>query len=189
MFTWENISLEVGKENEIKAVAYLSDGSTLEDRTVWVGELVEIDDTENAENIALNKPVVFASSEEVGNLAVGINDGIVDEGSRWCAASADDYPASVIIDLEKTYSISKVVTAAHKPGVRAYQFTVSVSDTQTGDYTVISDHSENTDNSGYYTDKLENPITGRFLKIEVTSCSDSTAFPCIWELEAYGVEV
>ncbi|MCM1165858.1 MAG: discoidin domain-containing protein [Lachnospiraceae bacterium] len=189
VFTWENISLEIGSENEIKAVAYLSDGSALEDTAVWTGEPVEDDDTENNENIALNKPVVYASSEEAGNPASGINDGITDEGSRWCAASADDYPASVIIDLEKTYGISKVTVAAHKPGVRAYQFTVSVSNTQDGDYTVISDHSENTDNSGYYADELENPITGRFLKIEVTGCSDSTAFPCIWELEAYGAEM
>lgn len=38
VFTWKNVSLEVGKENKIKAVAYLRDGNVLEDTAVWVGE-------------------------------------------------------------------------------------------------------------------------------------------------------
>lgn len=38
VFTWENVSLEINKENEIKAVAYLADGTTLEDTAVWTGE-------------------------------------------------------------------------------------------------------------------------------------------------------
>lgn len=38
VFTWKNVSLEVGRENKIKAVAYLRDGNVLEDTAVWVGE-------------------------------------------------------------------------------------------------------------------------------------------------------
>lgn len=183
VFTWDNISINLDAENEIKAVASFADGNTVEDTAVWTGIYVEPKPVE--ENIALNKPIVFASSEEAGNPADGINDGLADEGSRWCAASAEDYPASVIIDLEKNYSISKIKVVTHKPGVRAYKFTVSVSDTQDGEYTVISDHSENTDTSGYFTDLLDTPFNGRYIKIEVTGCSDTNAFPCIWELEAY----
>lgn len=43
VFTWKNISIKIGVENEIKAVAYFSDGSTIEDTAVWIGEqLVDI---------------------------------------------------------------------------------------------------------------------------------------------------
>ncbi|MCM1062152.1 MAG: DUF4982 domain-containing protein [Eubacterium sp.] len=37
VFTWENISIKIGEENEIKAAAYLSNGGTIEDTAVWVG--------------------------------------------------------------------------------------------------------------------------------------------------------
>lgn len=183
VFTWDNISINQDKENEIKAVAVFSDGKTIDDTAVWTGIYVEPEPVE--ENIALGKPIVFASSEETGNPASGINDGIADDSSRWCAASANDYPASVIIDLEKNYSISKIKVVTHKPGSRAYKFTVSVSDTQEGEYTVISDHSDNTDTSGFFTDSFEEPFSGRYVKIEVTGCSDTNAYPCIWELEVY----
>ena len=38
VFIWKNVSLEVGRENKIKAVAYLRDGNVLEDTAVWIGE-------------------------------------------------------------------------------------------------------------------------------------------------------
>ncbi len=183
VFTWDNISINQDEENEIKAVAVFSGGKTIEDTAVWTGIYVEPESVE--ENIALGKSIVFASSEETGNPASGINDGIADDSSRWCAASANDYPASVIIDLEKNYNISKIKVVTHKPGARAYKFIVSVSDTRDGEYTVISDHSNNTDTSGYFTDLFLKPFSGRYVKIEVTGCSDTNAYPCIWELEVY----
>lgn len=183
VFTWDNVSLNLDEENEIKAVAYFADGKTLEDTALWTGEYYEPVPVE--ENIALNKPIVFASSEEAGNPASGINDGYADDGSRWCAASAADFPASVILDLEKSYDLYKITVVTHKPGVRAYQFIVSISDKQDGDYKVIADYSNNTDKGGYFTEELEKTVSGRYLKIEVIGCSDATAFPCVWELEAY----
>ena len=38
VFTWKNVSLDAGSENKIKTVAYLRDGSVLEDTAVWIGE-------------------------------------------------------------------------------------------------------------------------------------------------------
>lgn len=187
VFVWENISVNIDEENEIKAAAYFADGKIIEDTALWTGEYFE--PVPEEENIALNKPIVFASSEETGNPASGINDGYAEEGSRWCAASANDYPASVIIDLEKNYDISKISVVTHKPGSRAYKFTVSVSETQDGDYKIISDYSENEDKNGYFTIETNNHISGRYLKVEVTGCSDTNAFPCIWEIEAYGTEL
>ncbi len=183
VFVWENVQIKEDNASEIKVVATLADGSTLEDTASWTGYYVEPEVP--MVNVALNKPIVYVSSEENGNSAEKINDGSASDSSRWCAASASDYPASVIIDLEKNYSISKIKVVTHKPGARAYKFTVSVSGTQDGEYTVISDHSENTDTSGYFTDMLEEPFNGRYVKIEVTGCSDTNAYPCIWELEVY----
>lgn len=183
VFTWDNITLDIGRENEIKAVAGFADGTTVEDSAVWIGKYVEPE--MESVNVALGKPIVYVSSEENGNPASGVNDGDASDSARWCAASADSYPASVIIDLENNYNISKIKVVTHKPGSRAYQFTVSISDVMDGEYRVISDHSGNSDKNGYFTDILSEPAAGRYLKIEVTGCSDSSAFPCIWELEAY----
>ncbi len=37
VFVWENISININSENEIKAKAYFSDGKTLEDTALWFG--------------------------------------------------------------------------------------------------------------------------------------------------------
>ncbi len=183
VFTWENVQIKEDSASEIKVAATLSDGTTLEDTAEWTGYYVEPEVKQV--NAALNKPVVYVSSEEAGNTADKINDGTASDSSRWCAASADSYPAQVIIDLEDTHKLTKIYTVTHKPGSRAYGFTVSISDTRDGEYKVIVDHSGNTDTSGYFTDVLSEPAEGRYLKIEVTGCSDENAFPCIWEIEAY----
>lgn len=41
VFSWENISLNINEENQIKACAYFAYGKTLEDTAVWTGEYVE----------------------------------------------------------------------------------------------------------------------------------------------------
>ena len=71
---------------------------------------------------SLHSPDQLAVDEKL-NL---VGDGIADDSSRWCAASANDYPASVIIDLEKNYNISKIKVVTHKPGARAYKFIIIV---------------------------------------------------------------
>lgn len=184
VFIWENIKIAEEKENEILIKSFFADGTILEDKAIWTGVYVE--PVPEEENIILGKPIVYVSSEENGNPAACINDGICDEGRRWCAASADDYPASVIIDLENIYTINKIKTVTHKPGTRAYQFTVSISESFDGDYKVIADYSNNNDTSGYYTDEASDMCIGRYIKIEITGCNQENAFPCIWELEAYG---
>ncbi len=183
VFTWENVDIGIDKDTEIKVVATLADGTTLEDTATWKGFYVEPE--KELVNIALGKPIAYYSSVEAGNPAGKINDGIASDASRWCAASAADYPATVIIDLEEVHTPSKIYTVTHKPGSRAYGFIVSISNELDGEYTVIVDRSDNTSTSGYFTDVVANPVSGRYLKIEVVSCGDANGFPCIWEIEAY----
>ena len=183
VFTWENIQIKEDSASEIKVVATLADSSTLEDEAVWTGYYVEPEVPQV--NIALGKPIVYCSSQENGNPPEKINDGMASDSSRWCAATANDYPASIIIDLEETHTLTKICTVTHKPSQRAYRFTVSIADELDGEYTVIVDHSDNTDTTGRFSDVLPTPAVGRYLKIEVTECLQSNAFACIWEIEAY----
>ena len=81
VFVWENISINIDEENEIKATAYFADGKIIDDTAFWMGEYFE--PVSEEENIALNKPIVFASSEETGNPASGIN-------KRYCCSTSEN---------------------------------------------------------------------------------------------------
>lgn len=41
IFKWKNIEIVAGKENEIKVVAYFSNGEVLDDFAVWNGIILE----------------------------------------------------------------------------------------------------------------------------------------------------
>lgn len=136
-------------------------------------------------NVALSKPVTASDPGQSGRLPSYINDGVIgttDAEPRWQAQSSS-YPQTLVIDLEDYYSIDsyELVTFASIYKDRAYGYKLYGS-LDGESYTVLDDHSANTDRSGVHSGALAAEV--RYIKLEITSSTKGSAG--VIELSVYG---
>jgi glucosylceramidase len=129
--------------------------------------------TSTGTNIALNKPAT-SSSNESGYTAAGCNDG--NTGSRWSSAFSD--PQWVMIDLQASYNITKVVLNWEAAAGKSYQVQVSSDNTN---WTSI--YSTTAGAGGIVT--LNITGTGRYIRMYGTTRTTVYGYS-LWEFEVYG---
>ncbi|MDR1737479.1 MAG: discoidin domain-containing protein [Candidatus Symbiothrix sp.] len=128
------------------------------------------------------KKAVTSSGSETANPAANAVDG--DATTRWAAPNGNaNY---IYVNLGKDYIINKVAVQWYDNAAtpRAYKYTVQTRKNGLADFTTIIDHSDNTQ-SGYISDTLPD-VTARFVKIDVTGATISTAYPSIYEIQING---
>lgn len=173
------------------SVFYISDGDTLK-ITDDLGKVTLYTICTDADcsnrhstNVALSKPVTASDPGQSGRLPSYINDGVIgttDAEPRWQAQSSS-YPQTLVIDLEDYYSIDsyELVTFASIYKDRAYGYRLYGS-LDGESYTVLDDHSANTDRSGVHSGALAAEV--RYIKLEITSSTKGSAG--VIELSVYG---
>lgn len=173
------------------SVFYISDGDTLK-ITDDLGKVTLYTICTDADcsnrhstNVALSKPVTASDPGQSGRLMSYINDGVIgttDAEPRWQAQSSS-YPQTLVIDLEDYYSIDsyELVTFASIYKDRAYGYKLYGS-LDGESYTVLDDHSANTDRSGVHSGALAAEV--RYIKLEITSSTKGSAG--VIELSVYG---
>lgn len=173
------------------SVFYISDGDTLK-ITDDLGKVTLYTICTDADcsnrhstNVALSKPVTASDPGQSGRLPSYINDGVIgttDAEPRWQAQSSS-YPQTLVIDLEDYYSIDsyELVTFASIYKDRAYGYKLYGS-LDGESYTVLDDHSANTDRSGVHSGALAAEV--RYIKLEITSSTQGSAG--VIELSVYG---
>lgn len=173
------------------SVFYISDGDTLK-ITDDLGKVTLYTICTDADcsnrhstNVALSKPVTASDPGQSGRLPSYINDGVIgttDAEPRWQAQSSS-YPQTLVIDLEDYYSIDsyELVTFASIYKDRAYGYKLYGS-LDGESYTVLDDHSANTDRSGVHSGALAAEV--RYIKLEITSSTKGSAG--VIELSVYG---
>ena len=118
-------------------------------------------------NLALNKPVTGTGTHDAGNKVENLVDGLT--STRW---SVSGFPQSAIVDLGKNYVVESTEVVCYSD--RAYQYTVSISDTEDGVYSEIVDRSSNakagTESSPIF--DVFTGVEGRFVKITVTGAAE-----------------
>jgi uncharacterized protein YjdB/beta-glucanase (GH16 family) len=126
-------------------------------------------------NLALNKPVTVTSVENAGTPGSAAVDG--NAGTRWASAFAD--PQSIMVDLQASYNINKVVlnweTAAGK------SYTIQVSADGSTNWTTI--YTTTTGAAGVST--LNVTGTGRYIRMSGTTRTTVYGYS-LWEFEVYG---
>ncbi|MBN2486007.1 MAG: Ig-like domain-containing protein [Bacteroidales bacterium] len=128
-------------------------------------------------NIALNKPAT-SSSVEAGFVAANANDGST--ATRWSSLFAD--PQWVAIDLQNTYSISRVVLNWETASGRNY--TIQVSNDNVN-WTTVSTITNGTTGANINTINLTN-ATGRYIRMYGTARNTQWGYS-LYEFEVYGV--
>ncbi len=131
-------------------------------------------------NVALNKAVEVTSIEKPENDKAYINDG--NDSTRW-AASSSNYPQSVVIDLGEEYDLLQFVTNFYnKDADRYYTYNIYTSnDKET--WQLVVDKSGNT-SAGLNKDRAPENTKGRYVKLEVTGSSNTSAYASVFEFQA-----
>lgn len=114
------------------------------------------------DDIALNKLVYSTGSADGSNVDANLVDG--DLSSRW---SVSGFPQEGIIDLGANFSIGSTELVCYSD--RAYQYEISVSDIQNGNYATIVDRSSNS-TLGTEASPIKDvfsSVSTRFVKIRV----------------------
>lgn len=124
-------------------------------------------------NIALNKPV-SASSSQSGLLTTNVNDG--NNASRWGSEWSD--PQWIMIDLQGTYSITKVVLRWEPASAKTYQVQISADNS-----TWSNLYTTTTGDGGE--DVIAVNGTGRYIRMYGTARNTGWGYS-LWEFEIYG---
>lgn len=120
-------------------------------------------------NLALNKSITGTGTHHEDNDVTHLVDGLTN--TRW---SVSGFPQTAVIDLGATYSVARTELICYSD--RAYQFTISISDTENGTFTKIVDRDNNT-KSGTETSPILDvfsPVEGRFIKITTNGADKYT---------------
>ncbi|MFB9052503.1 polysaccharide lyase family 7 protein [Formosa undariae] len=117
-------------------------------------------------NLALKKVITGTGTHDANNVVENLVDGST--ATRW---SVSGFPQTATIDLGKVYTMGRSEVVCYTD--RAYQYTVSVSDTENGTYTEIVDRSENTTpgDEGNPIVNVFTPVEGRFVKLTITGAA------------------
>ena len=118
-------------------------------------------------NLAMDKPAM-ASSWQGNWLPANAVDGIPDNTNGW---HADPYPQWLQVDLEKSYSISRVKLHTYYDGRRHYQYTIEAS-LDGNDWQQIVDMTKNVRPStqGGFEHNFD-PIQARYLRVNMLTNS------------------
>jgi hypothetical protein len=135
----------------------------------------------NSNLLSQTKPAT-ASSFQAGNDPFKGNDG--DLASRW-GANGTLYPSWWRVDLGTNYNLNSVIIDWFGAGGRSYQYRIEVS-TNAVDYVTAVDQTSNTSVSNS-TDVFS--AMGRYLRVTVTGCSQTGAFPSFYECMVYGTSM
>ncbi|MDO6760356.1 discoidin domain-containing protein [Tamlana sp. 2_MG-2023] len=136
------------------------------------------------DNLALNKSVSGTGSADGDNVVANLVDG--DTGSRW---SVSGFPQSATIDLGSAFSLESTELVCYSD--RAYQYTISVSDSENGSYTEVVNRSNNSTPGSASSPIIDtfNSINARYVKIEVTGADSYTgSWVSLLELRVFGGE-
>lgn len=120
-------------------------------------------------NIALNKSITGSGTPDGIHIPLNLIDG--DSDTRW---SVSGYPQTAIIDLGENYQVNRTELICYSD--RAYQYKISISNSENGTYTELVDRSDNS-TPGTESNPMINvfPSTeGRFIKITVTGANNYT---------------
>lgn len=120
-------------------------------------------------NLALNKSVVGTGTHHQENDVSNLVDGLTN--TRW---SVSGFPQSAIVDLGDIYSIERTELVCYSD--RAYQFNISISNTENGVFTKIVDR-ENNSKSGTEESPIIDifsPVEARFVKITTNGADKYT---------------
>lgn len=125
-------------------------------------------------NIGLNKPISVSSTENAGTPGSAANDG--NAGTRWASAASD--PQWITIDLQATYSISRVVLNWETAAAQSYQVQVSADN---ANWTSI--YTTTTGVAGIATHNVTG--SGRYIRVYGTTRVTGWGYS-LWEFEVYG---
>ncbi|AUS04532.1 chondroitinase-B domain-containing protein [Pseudotamlana carrageenivorans] len=136
------------------------------------------------DNVALNKSVQGTGTADGVHVASNLVDG--DTGTRW---SVSGFPQTATIDLGSVYTLGSTELVCYND--RAYQYTISVSNAQNGNYTEVVNRSSNTSGgttSNPIADSFDS-IDARFVKITVTGADSYTgSWVSLLELRVFAGE-
>ncbi len=130
-------------------------------------------------NLLWGKDIQATSTEE-GNDPGHAADG--DPDTRW-TASSNAYPQSITVDLGDAYFLGTLTTSWHDKHSRYYAYTVETS-LDGVSFTAAAERLDNTI-SGTTSDELRMAL-GRYVRINVHSCSDQAGYAGIYELSIDG---
>ncbi|MGJ8744596.1 Ig-like domain-containing protein [Polaribacter sp.] len=131
--------------------------------------IIHVYENASGTNLAFNKTITGTGTHDADNVVANLVDGST--STRW---SVSGFPQSAIIDLGQMYSVGRTELICYND--RAYQFKISISDTENGTYTDIVDRSNNT-SPGTALNPITNEfpgIIGRFIKITVSGADNYT---------------
>ena len=131
------------------------------------------------DNMILGKNA-WASSNEAGNAPKNAVDG--KKKTRW-VASNNSFPQRITVDLGETYFLSTLNIDWYDKKDRYYTYTVEVS-TDGILYVTAADRRDNK-LTGTTSDELR-LAEGRYLRINVYSCSDRKGFAAIYDMSVTG---
>lgn len=117
-------------------------------------------------NLALNKPVSSTGIHDGTYVVENLVDGST--ATKW---SVSGFPQTALIDLGAEYTLKRSELVCHND--RDYQFTVSISKTEDGNYTQVVDRSNNS-TSGSISNPIINDFNydkGRYVKLTVTGAA------------------
>ncbi|OHX64505.1 Ig-like domain-containing protein [Flammeovirga pacifica] len=175
--TWHSTHPSIATVSETGLVTAVALGSTEIVVTTEDGNITntcEVDVVEEA----------FPNIESVdGAQLPHVPENLLDENpsndSRW---SAKEYPKSVVIDYGEILSFTNTKVATYEN--RSYHFTISISDSPTGDFTEIVNQSGATS-----VQPIEHSfpvVTGRYLKLTITGATGyESNWSSITEFEAF----
>ncbi|MBU2949347.1 Ig-like domain-containing protein [Tamlana agarivorans] len=134
------------------------------------------------DNLALNKTISGTGSADGDNVVSNLVDG--DTGSRW---SVSGYPQSATIDLGSAFSLESTELVCYSD--RAYQYTISVSNSENGSYTEVVNRSNNSTPGTASSPIIDafDSVNARYVKITVTGADSYTgSWVSLLELRVFG---
>ncbi len=146
-------------------------------------------ESSNSAPAAATLPIVLsqrqpttASSYQTGNTPANGNDG--NPTTRW-AASGPAFPQWWQVDLGASHNLTSVTIDWYSSSSRAYGYQIAVSSNNTS-FTTVVDKSGNTA-FGNTTDTF--PALARYVRITITSCTQSGGYASFYEGNVYGTSV
>lgn len=155
-------------------VTAISEGSTTITVTSDEGgftdsSVIHVNEAATTPNLALNKTITATGTPDGGNVATNLVDGLT--STRW---SVSGFPQTATIDLGQIYTLERTELVAYTD--RDYQYTISVSTTESGPFTQIVDRSANSSPASELNPNVDifSAIEGQFVKIIVTDAKTYT---------------
>lgn len=164
----------------------------LNDSTTWISikGLVLYGDVVNKDPVPTKKDLTntykwSSTTSEVAGSPQAAFDG--SQETRWCAASAKEFPATLSVDLGSVQDITKINTYFEQSSEWVYTLSVSADNEN---WTVFGSNPAEIPKQKDYTN--ENTLQGRYVKLEITAAgkdaSGDLCWASVYELEVFGAD-